>query len=160
MKDIQLTFNHRQSAHCENGVISNLFRHHGLDMSEPMAFGIGSGLFFAHIPFAKVNGIPGTSYRIWPGLIFQRASKLLGVKMYMKQFRNPQDSMKILDENLDSGRPVGLVTSVYYLPYLPQAFRFNLYSSKLDAVKENYRIAQEMLTAEDYIYVNFLKYEI
>ena len=37
---------------------------------------------------------------------------------------------------------------------------FNLYSSKLDAVKENYRIAQEMLTAEDYIYVNFLKYEI
>ena len=125
MKDIQLTFNHRQSAHCENGVISNLFRHHGLDMSEPMAFGIGSGLFFAHIPFAKVNGIPGTSYRIWPGLIFQRASKLLGVKMYMKQFRNPQDSMKILDENLDSGRPVGLVTSVYYLPYLPQAFRFH-----------------------------------
>lgn len=37
---------------------------------------------------------------------------------------------------------------------------FDLYKSKLDAVKENYKIAQEMLTAEDYIYFNFLKYEI
>ncbi len=125
MEDKEIGFSHRQSAHCENGVISNLFRHHGLEMSEPMAFGIGSGLFFAHIPFAKVNGIPGTSYRIWPGLIFQRASKLLGVKMYMKQFRNPEDSMKMLDESLASGKPVGLVTSVYYLPYLPEAFRFH-----------------------------------
>lgn len=37
---------------------------------------------------------------------------------------------------------------------------FSLYNSKIDAVRENYKIAQEMLTAEDYIYDNFLRYEI
>ena len=74
-----ISFEHHQSAHCENGVISNLFRYNGLPISEPMAFGLGSGLFFTHLPFLKVNGIPGTSYRIWPGLIFKRVSKRLGI---------------------------------------------------------------------------------
>ena len=39
-------FVHHQSAHCENGVASNLLRHKGVNISEPMVFGIGSGLFF------------------------------------------------------------------------------------------------------------------
>jgi len=34
---------------------------------------------------------------------------------------------------------------------------FDLYNSKLEAVKENYKIASEMLCAEDYIYVNYIK---
>jgi len=120
-----IAFEHHQSAHCENGVISNLFRFHGLNISEPMAFGIGSGLFFTHIPFLKVNGIPGTSYRIWPGLIFKRASKRLGITMFTNSFNDPKRAMAELDAALEKNIPVGLVTSVYYLPYLPEAFRFH-----------------------------------
>jgi hypothetical protein len=58
MNEINIPFQHHQSAHCESGVTSNLLYHYGLKVSEPLAFGIGSGLFFAHIPFIKVNGIP------------------------------------------------------------------------------------------------------
>jgi len=34
---------------------------------------------------------------------------------------------------------------------------FDLYQSKINAVKENFKIANELLTAEDYIYINFIK---
>jgi hypothetical protein len=38
---------------------------------------------------------------------------------------------------------------------------FDLYNSMLPAIKNNFKIANEMLTAEDYIYINYIKnYEI
>ena len=49
-------YNHIQSAHCENGVTTGLLKHHGVEfMTEPLAFGLGSGLFYIHIPFFKIN---------------------------------------------------------------------------------------------------------
>ncbi|MBK9196859.1 MAG: BtrH N-terminal domain-containing protein [Flavobacteriales bacterium] len=124
-KDVVIPFDHQQSAHCESGVISNLMRFHGLKVSEPMAFGVGSGLFYSHMPFLKLNGIPVTSYRILPGLIFKRFSKNMGVQMKRMRFRDQDEAMAELDRVLDKGLPVGMLTSVFYLPYLPQAFRFH-----------------------------------
>jgi hypothetical protein len=122
---MKIDFEHRQSAHCETGVISNLMRHHGLDISEPMALGIGSGLFFSHMPFIKVNGLPVTTYRIMPGDIFKKFSKRLGVEMKRQKFSSPEKAMAELDNCLEQGLPVGMLTSVFYLPYLPRAFRFH-----------------------------------
>ena len=51
---MEINFTHHQSAHCENGVASNLLKNNGLNISEPMVFGIGSGLFFVYLPFIKV----------------------------------------------------------------------------------------------------------
>lgn len=122
---MKIDFEHRQSAHCETGVISNLMRHHGLDISEPMALGIGSGLFFSHMPFIKVNGLPVTTYRIMPGDIFKKFSKRMGVEMKRQKFSSPEKAMAELDNCLEQGLPVGMLTSVFYLPYLPRAFRFH-----------------------------------
>lgn len=123
--DLRIDLEHRRAAHCENGVAANLFRHHGLEIDEPLIFGIGSGLFFGHVPFLKVNGTPGTTFRIFPGMIFSRAAKRLGVGMEKQSFRNKEKAMRSLDRNLEEGRPVGLVTSVFFLPYLPPTFRFH-----------------------------------
>ncbi|MCW3117120.1 MAG: hypothetical protein JWM28_1202, partial [Chitinophagaceae bacterium] len=42
---MKLEFNHIQAAHCENGVTTSLLQHHGIEkITEPLAFGIGSGL--------------------------------------------------------------------------------------------------------------------
>jgi len=120
-----IAFEHRQSAHCETGVISNLVHFHGLEVSEPMAFGIGSGLFFSYFPFIKVNGIPVASYRILPGDIFRKFTKRTGIEMERHSFRSPEKAMRKLDEVLEQGLPVGMLTSVFYLPYLPKAFRFH-----------------------------------
>lgn len=124
-------FNHVQTAHCESGVISNMFRHHGLHISEPMAFGIGAGVFFGHLPFVKVNGVPGSTYRIWPGAIFARVCKRLGIKMEARKFSTPEKAMDALDEMLEKGVPVGMQSSVYYLPYFPASYRFHFNAHNL-----------------------------
>ncbi|HEU4551797.1 MAG TPA: BtrH N-terminal domain-containing protein [Chitinophaga sp.] len=127
----QIQFNHVQTAHCESGVISNLFRHYGLSISEPMAFGIGAGIFFGHLPFVKVNGVPGTTYRIWPGAIFQRVCSRLGVKMQSQKFSSPEKAQQELDRVISRGIPVGVLSSVYYLPYFPPAYRFHFNAHNL-----------------------------
>jgi hypothetical protein len=122
---MKIDFPHKQSAHCENGVVSNLMRFHGYDFDEPMVFGIGSGIFFSYIPFIKMNGIPVTSYRILPGSIFKRFSKRMGIKIESRTYSNKEKAMSDLDEMIEKGVPVGMLTSVFYLTYLPDAYRFH-----------------------------------
>lgn len=127
------TFQHYQHAHCESGVTTNLLRHAGLEITEPLSFGIGAGLFFAHIPFVKVSGTPGTTFRSMPGSIFKRVTKVLGIEVHTERFRNPEKAMQALDDALAAGQPVGMLSSVYYLPYLPEAFRFHFNAHNLVA---------------------------
>lgn len=122
---MKVNFTHKQSAHCESGVISNLMRFHGFEFDEPMAFGIGSGLFFSYMPFLKLNGIPVVSYRILPGHVFNKFSNRIGVKIESKKFSTPKAAMEALDKKLEKGEPVGMLTSVFYLDYLPAAYRFH-----------------------------------
>ena len=124
--NVKMDFDHHQSAHCENGVVSNILRYYGFDLSEPMIFGIGSGLFFSHMPFVKIDGIPVTSFRPLPGMIFSRTIKRLGVKFEKQKFRrNPQKAMDALDKNLQNGIPTGMLVGVYHLSYFPDPYRFH-----------------------------------
>ena len=124
-------FAHRQSAHCESGVVSAMMSHHGAPMSEPMAFGLASALTFAYIPFVKMAGMPLIAYRMPPGAIISAMSKRLGVQIERRKFRNPKEGMAALNEQLDKGRIVGLQTCVYWLPYFPEAMRFHFNAHNL-----------------------------
>lgn len=126
-----INFTHYQHAHCESGVTTNLLRNEGIEISEPLAFGIGAGLFFGHIPFLKINGTPGSTFRTWPGAIFKRVGQRLGIKVHTERFRSPQKAMLALDKALEHNRPVGMLSSVFYLPYLPEAFRFHFNAHNL-----------------------------
>ncbi|MDX2442363.1 MAG: BtrH N-terminal domain-containing protein [Bacteroidales bacterium] len=122
----ELNFEHKQYAHCENGVVSNLLNFYGIQLSEPMIFGIGSGLFFSHMPFLKIDGIPVTSFRPLPGIIFSRISKRLGVKFEKRRFRsNPEAAMQALNKNIDKDIPTGMLVGVYNLSYFPVSYRFH-----------------------------------
>ncbi len=122
---METNFTHHQSAHCENGVASNLLKHNGFDISEPMIFGIGSGLFFVYIPFLQVNHAPAISYRPMPGTIFNKAAKRLGFKVKRIKFSNPKAAEKALDDNLKNNIPTGLQVGVFNLTYFPDEYRFH-----------------------------------
>jgi hypothetical protein len=126
-----IPFNHQAQAHCESGVTSNLLKHYNLPVSEPMAFGIGGGLFFAHLPFVKVNGVPGTTYRIYPGQIFANACKRLQIDYRSQRFSSIAQGMDQLKKNIDAGIPTGCQVSVFYLPFLPEVFRFHFNAHNL-----------------------------
>lgn len=127
----KIDFQHRQFAHCESGVIANLLNHHGFECSEALAFGIGSGLFFAYAPFIKINYLPLTTFRIGPGSIFKKATKRLGVKFKQQKFKDPGSAEKELDRLLAAGTPVGAQTGVFWLPFFPPAYRFHFNAHNL-----------------------------
>jgi hypothetical protein len=122
---MKIDFQHRQAAHCENGVTSNLLRFYGVNLSEPMIFGIGSGCFFSHMFFYRVNGMAVTSFRVWPGIIFSRVTRKLNIQVKRVKFSNPDKAMLELDRIIEKGIPVGLLVGVFNLPYFPKEYRFH-----------------------------------
>lgn len=133
-----IDFKHQPAAHCENGVTSNLLNHYQIRLSEPMVFGIGSGLFFSYMPFMKLNDLPVVSFRPWPGQIFNRITKRLGLKIQRFKFRDEAESMEALDRNLQNGIPTGCLVGVFHLTYLPQAYRFHFNAHNIVVVgREN-----------------------
>jgi hypothetical protein len=124
-------FRHYHSAHCESGVTSNLLKNAGVDISEAMAFGIGSGLFFVHLPFVKVMGIPLTSYRSFPGGIFKKTCKRLGVPFKYKNFSNALSGSRALEDFAREERAVGVRANIFWLNYIPEKFRFQFNAHNL-----------------------------
>lgn len=163
---MELDFSHHQAAHCENGVASNLLKDKGLNISEPMVFGIGSGLFFVYLPFIKVNHAPVMSYRPLPGMIFNKLSKRLGIKIKRQKFSSEAKANQALEENLKNKIPTGLQVGVYNLTYFPDEYRFHFNAHNLVVYGkegDNYLISdpvmQEVttLTEEELNKVRFAK---
>jgi len=128
---VKIDFEHNQSAHCENGVVSNLMRYNGFEVSEPMVFGIGSGLLYCYIPFLMVNHAPAITYRAMPGFIFKRFAKRVGIRIKREKFKNKAEAKTRLDENLKRDNPVGLQVGVYGLLYFPDEYRFHFNAHNL-----------------------------
>lgn len=124
-------FAHAHASHCESGVMSSLLTHHGLPISEAMAFGLASALSFAYLPFVRINGLPLVSYRMPPRAIIRGLERVLGLGMRFETFGSPSPGMARLDELLDSGELVGLQTSVFWLPYFPPDLRFHFNAHNL-----------------------------
>ena len=122
---MEINFEHRTSAHCENGVTANLLRFYGYDYSEPLIFGLSASMYFVHLPFIKLAGFPVTSFRPLPGVIFARATKLLGFKVNKTVFINRENAVRRLDSLLEQGIPAGCVVGMYFLPYMPIEYRFH-----------------------------------
>ena len=131
MSSFEPHFQHRQSAHCESGVMASLLSHAGLPMSEPMAFGLASGLAFAYLPIVKLSGMPLIAYRMPPKHLIKTLSKRLGARLNSRTFGNPEQGRRELDALLDQGRLAGLQSSVFWLPYFPPEMRFHFNAHNL-----------------------------
>lgn len=144
-----MTFEHRQAAHCESGVISSMLNHHGLPISEPMAFGLANALAFAYIPLVKLAGQPLIAYRLPPKFIIKTLAKRLGIKIRFQQFKDPLRGANALDDALVHG-PVGLQTSVYFLPFFPEEMRFHFNGHNLIVFGrdgDDYRVSDPLFEA-------------
>lgn len=146
---MKLDYNHIQTAHCENGVTTGLLRNYGVQqITEPLAFGIGSGLFFIYIPFMKVNHGPAISFRTMPGMIFKRTCHSLDIPIIRKKFSSTKKAQEALDQRLESGHPAACQVGVYYLTYFPKEYRFHFNAHNLIVVGkegDNYLISDPVM---------------
>lgn len=160
-------YNHIQTAHCENGVTTGLLRHYGFkSINEPLAFGIGSGLFFILIPFLRFNNGPAISFRTLPGSIFKRTCNLMGIRVIRKKFKTREEAQTFLDEKIAEGIPVGCQVGVFHLPYFPPEYRFHFNAHNIVVFGKNgthYHISdpvmedKTLLTAGELEKVRFAK---
>ena len=141
-------FIHHHSAHCETGATTALFRDKGLEVSEPMIFGIGSGIFFGHLPFVKLVGLPVTTYRYLAGTIFRKSARRLGGEFVTQRFHNAQKGMEELRRVLKTGQIVGLTTHIYWLSYIPNRYRFQFNGHNiiiLHEIENGFRVSDPVL---------------
>ena len=131
MNPANTSFQHRHAAHCESGVAANLMSHHGVALSEAMAFGLSSALSFAYLPFIKLTGFPLIAYRMPPKSIINGMSKPFQTRFRFETFRSPAAGLLRLDELLAQGKVIGLQTSVFWLPYFPEDMRFHFNAHNL-----------------------------
>lgn len=124
-------FEHRHAAHCESGVMANLLRHHGVPMTESLAFGLSSGLSFAYLPFIRIYSLPLIAYRMPPRSIIKGLMAPLAARFRFETFGSPAAGQTRLDALLAAGQVVGLQTSVYWLPYFPPDMRFHFNAHNL-----------------------------
>ena len=123
MKTIR-NFEHRHFAHCETGVMSTLLKYSGLELSEPLVFGLSGAICFAYLPFLKMGNMPLVSYRMFPGHIVKKFPQRLGVEYFRKTYKDQDLAMTELDDFVEKGRLVGLQTSAYFTTYFPPEMRF------------------------------------
>ncbi|MEJ2489964.1 MAG: BtrH N-terminal domain-containing protein [Sulfurovaceae bacterium] len=112
-------------------VRSHLKYKNGYPVSEAMAFGIGYGLSFAYLPMVKLDGMPLVAYRMLPRGIIKALTKRLGITLNIKRYSSPLKAQNELIDMVDSGKIVGLQTSVYWLPYFPTEMRFHFNAHNL-----------------------------
>jgi hypothetical protein len=124
-------FQHRHAAHCESGVAASLLTHHGVPVTEAMAFGLSGALTFAYLPFIKFAGFPLITFRMPPKAVLKGVVKPFQIKFHFETFRDPARGMTRLDELLAQGRVVGMQTSVFWLPYFPADMRFHFNAHNL-----------------------------
>jgi hypothetical protein len=125
------SFKHSHAAHCESGVASSMLTHHGVRLSEAMAFGLSAAMAFAYLPFVKFAGFPLIAFRMPPKAILKGMVKPFKMRFHFETFRDPQKGMRRLDELLAEGRIVGIQTSAFWLPYFPADMRFHFNAHNL-----------------------------
>ncbi|MBN2787559.1 MAG: BtrH N-terminal domain-containing protein [Paludibacteraceae bacterium] len=114
-----INYPHEKGFHCESATTRNLLKFRGYELNELLVFGISGGYDFIHPPFRLFCGGETPVFRSLPGLVFKKFAKRMKLDYYTSKYSNPEKSMLALDNYLNQGIPVGLVTEVTTLPYFP-----------------------------------------
>ena len=109
--------------HCETTALGVLLRHQGIALSEPMLFGLGSGLSFIYWD-SKAMGIPFLGGRVKPFELTKNLAAALGLELLVEETASPRKAWQNVAVPIDAGRPVGLQLDSYHLDYFSTKVHF------------------------------------
>lgn len=105
--------------HCETGVLANMLEYYGYQVSEPMAFGIGGGMYFLYFPKMKVKGFTLVVLRSKPTHIIRCFTQRMNIGYHEQTFGNDVDKAQLaLDDLIAKKVPVGVIVNLLGVKYL------------------------------------------
>ncbi len=102
--------------HCETTATGNLLRAAGLELSEPMLFGLGEGLSYGVFEFKGMDA-PFIGGRSRPDELTRTLASNLGVTIEQRQTRSKARAWSNVADVVDAGRPVAVKLNMRLLDY-------------------------------------------
>jgi Domain of unknown function (DUF4872)/Butirosin biosynthesis protein H, N-terminal len=109
--------------HCETAALGVLLRHQGIELSEPMLFGLGSGLSFVYWDGKNLD-FPFLGGRVKPFDLTRNLAGRLRLDLLVRETTSPRKAWENVAGPIDAGRPVGLQLDSYYLDYFGSRVHF------------------------------------
>jgi len=109
--------------HCETTATGTLLRQLGIELSEPMLFGLGEGLSFIYWNMKGMD-FPFMGGRIKTDLLTQNITRNLNLELRVKETSSKQKAWDGVKQLLDKGQVVGLKLDCYHLEYFSKPFHF------------------------------------
>ncbi|WP_284573998.1 BtrH N-terminal domain-containing protein [Streptomyces sp. 2P-4] len=123
MTAILLDVEARGMRHCETTALGVLLRHQGIDLSEPMLFGLGRGLSFVYWD-AKNLDFPFLGGRVRPFELTRNLAAALGLALDVRETASPRKAWQNAAAPLAAGLPVGLQLDSFHLDYFTSKVHF------------------------------------
>ena len=109
--------------HCETTATGTLLRQLGVDLSEPMLFGLGEGLGFIFWNM-KTMSFPFLGGRIKPDALTENICRNLNLKLEVQETTSKKKAWAIVQNQIDEGTAVGLKLDSYHLDYFTNKIHF------------------------------------
>jgi hypothetical protein len=115
-------YTHVPGNHCGSTALRNLFRFHGVELTEEMAFGLGAGACFYYVALDGQTPSRFTNGRT--SKLEEEFVELTGLDIAIESFEDPDASWEAARESVDAGRPALLLTDLYYLDHYGKSAHF------------------------------------
>lgn len=109
--------------HCETVATGSLLRAAGLELSEPMLFGLGEGLGFIFINLSSLP-LPFVGGRVKPFALTTALCRNLGLELAASETTSKPKAWATFETSLRAGRPVGLQLDCFHLEYFSRPVHF------------------------------------
>ena len=109
--------------HCESTAAGTLLGQIGVELSEPLLFGLGEGLSFIYWNM-KIMDFPFIGGRVKPDLLTANIAKNLGLKLTVKETSSKTKAWEAVKQLLDDNKAVGLKLDCYHLEYFSNPIHF------------------------------------
>lgn len=109
--------------HCETTATGSLLKHIGVELSEPMLFGLGEGLSYIFWNMKNMD-FPFIGGRNKPDVLTQNICKNLNLDLEVRETASIKKAWLNVQNYLDKDVPVGLKLDCYHLDYFKRKIHF------------------------------------
>lgn len=109
--------------HCETTATGSLLYQLGIELSEPLLFGLGEGLGYIFWNM-KLMDFPFIGGRVKPDVLTENICRNLNLKLEVEETSSTKKAWENVVKHLEKGKAVGLKLDCYHLEYFSNKIHF------------------------------------